>query len=118
MTDVKLDNTGDLELSNGDLVGVSGADGVAQRLLLKLRSFRGEWFLDEAFGVPWYQDVLVRGADTAILHATFTDAISSTPGVRRLERLVLDWDKTNRRLTVSFKVLTTDGTVETSEVLG
>lgn len=48
----------DLEFKNGDLTGgiVTGDDEVIQRIRTRLFRELGEWFLNTASGLPWYQD--------------------------------------------------------------
>ena len=37
---------------------VEGAEQVRQQLLIKLKLWRGEWFLDTEFGTPYLQQIL------------------------------------------------------------
>lgn len=48
----------DLEFKNGDLTGgiATGDDEVIQRIRTRLFRELGEWFLNTASGLPWYQD--------------------------------------------------------------
>ncbi len=117
MEDLKLDIAGDLALtSTGDLATVDGLDAVTQRLRFALQHFKGEWTLDEAFGVPWFQDVLKKNPNPVVIDAVLKQVILATPGVLALESLDLDWDRARRRLTVRFSALTTSGRVKGLEV--
>ena len=103
--DLKLDTTtGDLALSGGDLVLVSGTDAIAQDLRMRLRFFAGEWFADLDAGVPYFSQVLVKNPDVTQLRGVFRDAILATPGVKDLLELDLDFDSALRTLTLTFKV--------------
>ena len=82
MSDIKLDeSTGDLELDTGDLQLTTGADAVRQHLQQRLRTFRGEWFLDLSTGVPYYQDILKKNPNPLVVDGVLKDAVLSTPGV-------------------------------------
>lgn len=117
MEDLKLDTTGDLALTaTGDLAVVEGLDAVTQRLRFALQHFKGEWILDEAYGVPWFQDVLKKNPNPVVVDAVLKQVILATPGVLALESLDLDWDRARRRLTVRFSALTTHGRVKGLEV--
>ena len=57
-TDPLSSSYGDLTWKNGPLTPSyttqSRVDVVAQRLLIRLRNFEGEWFLDTSYGVPYW----------------------------------------------------------------
>lgn len=115
--DLRLNNLGDLEITQGDLSWVRGTEALAQRLRFALRHFRGEWELDTEFGVPWYEQVLRKGVSANTLAATFKEVILSTDGVQGLESFSLEHDRANRRLHVRFSVKATSGTLALDEVL-
>jgi hypothetical protein len=103
MSDFKLDPvTGDLDLSTGDLQFVTGADAVAQHLLVRLRFYLGEWFLDTRVGIPYYSQILVKNPNLAAIRTTYRQAILSTPGVETLERMDLEFDAATRELALDF----------------
>ena len=58
MRDVALDTNHDLLVTGIDLMLVDGAEQVRQQLLIKLKLWRGEWFLDTEFGTPYLQQIL------------------------------------------------------------
>ena len=117
MVDLLLDTSGDLSLTaTGDLDVVSGSAAIAQRLQFTLRHFRGEWFLDEEFGVPWFQKILRKNPEAVVVEAVLKQAILATAGVRSLTHFSTSWDRTNRSLTVKFQVQTDLGLLAVAEV--
>jgi hypothetical protein len=61
MLDFLDDDDGDLHLSSdGDIAVVSGAQEVQQAGATRLRSQRGEYFLDATFGPDWLKQVLTK----------------------------------------------------------
>lgn len=111
MTDIKLDGNDDLDLSTGDLQLLTGVDEVRQRVELKLRFFKGEWFLDRSFGVPWFQDILVRNPQLDVVRALLIRAIESEPNVDKVTQLVLDLN-TERHLTIeSVEILANENVI-------
>lgn len=102
MSDLALDTFGELDLSRDDLYFVTGADAIAQQLLIRLRLVQGEWFLDTRVGVPYRSQIWVKNPNLAAITSTYRAAISSTPGVELLERLDLDFDASTRELSVDF----------------
>ena len=105
MSDFKLDADGNLDLSTNDLQLVTGADAIAQHLLIRLRMFRGEWFLDRRIGIPYFQSILVKSPNLTAVRGIYRTAITSTPGVIRVEKFSLDFERSTRELQVPFSAL-------------
>lgn len=100
--DIKLDTTGDIDLTTGDLVLLEGPDAIAQHLRIRLRFYLGEWYLDTRIGIPYFQTILVKGARLNIVRAIFRKVILTTPGVEGLRSLDLEYEGVTRKLTVTF----------------
>lgn len=114
--DLLLGNDHDLAIgANGDLSLVTGRDAIAQHLSVRLRTFRGEWRLDERVGLPYFQSILVKAPNMAVVRSIYRRAILSTPGVTSLEGLTVSLDYLTRTLSVSFRAQTTDGPLDFSE---
>lgn len=60
MFDFLLDETtNDLVISNKDLVFTSTTqESLRQRLSIRLLMYKGEWFLNESYGVPYTQEII------------------------------------------------------------
>ena len=74
-------DTNDLSLAGGSLVTVTGALAVGQHVRQRLKTHRGEWFLDTQAGVPWLDQVLGRQYDPTLAEAVIKAEISETAGV-------------------------------------
>lgn len=123
MSDLSLDfseellgqpSYGDLLLTNGDLtmtkdVDPAGTDPTIQNVTQRLKTFLGELFLNLEAGVPWYQQILVKNADSSSVDGILRDTILSTPGVVALTSYVSQQDRAARRYTVRFSILTATG---------
>lgn len=94
--DLALDLLGRAEL-------VDGAERVGQQIKVTLLAFLGEWFLDTSFGVPYFDQVLVKNPDRAAIEAVFRARILDVPGVSRVRRLALAIDRVRRVLSVEFE---------------
>jgi hypothetical protein len=112
--DLQLDTDGDFAISGGDLQIVSGADAIVQAVKIRLQFFRGEWYLDEDAGLPYFQSVLVKNPDPNVLHSVFRRAILDTPGVLEITSLTLTFDRAERTLTVAFRISTDVGELDSS----
>jgi len=108
--DLALDpNLWDLMLANADLALVSDGASIAQHIKQRLQLFQGEWFLVPTDGVPYFQVVLVKNPDPAVLRQTFSDTITQTPGVSRLVTLSMSYDLPSRTLNVAYQAQTDSG---------
>lgn len=108
--DIALDlSTGELDVSTGGLRLTRGAEAVAQAVFIRLRFFKGEWFLDEDAGTPFYEHILVKAPQADLIRAAFRDRILETPGVSDVPSLTLDYDGPTRSLEVSFTATTDFG---------
>jgi hypothetical protein len=102
-------DAGDLALSDAGLevVHTSLADEVAQRLAVRLRFFRGDWFLNLLEGTPYYQFVLVKSPSDVVLRSIFTKVIASTEGVASV--ISLDYTVSSARvMTLEFEARLAD----------
>lgn len=82
-----------------------------QRLLILLRSWLGEWFINTAYGIPYEQQIIARkniskaGVDLILQQKVLSDA-----GVRE----IVSWSSTlssSRKYTLVFSIKVVDGTV-------
>ena len=115
--DIALDGNGDWQVTAGDLVLVAGQAAILQAIRIRLQFFKGEWFLDEDAGVPYFQSVLVKNPDPNLLQTIFRDAILATPGVLGLPSLTLTLDRSTRSLTVAFRASTDEGELDATVTL-
>lgn len=112
----------DLLFINNDLVLTSdvnsaGTDNVLQDILQRLSFFRGEWFMDNTQGVPYFEQILVKNPNQANIDAILVNIIMSTPGVQSLLAYSFEPNNEKRSLSVSFSVVTTQGKVSYSTVV-
>lgn len=107
--------TGDLVHDGRRVQFVSGADAVAQELRTRLAFFQGEWFLDEEFGIPYFQSILGQKNALAAVRQIFRAAILETPGVATLNNLALK-EISARNFALSFSVTSDVGELITETV--
>ena len=117
--DLAMDMTsGDLVLREGDVLLIDNAERVAQQILITLRFWLGEWFLDVKEGIPYLEYVLVKSPNLLHIRQMFTEAIEQVEGVQRVEEMELAFDIKNRSLRVDYEVSTAYGLLTRREVLG
>jgi hypothetical protein len=104
-----IDNTRDLVFVNGACpVTTYPVQAVAQRLFIRLRTFKGEWFYNIVYGVPYFQRIFTKTTKSAV-DAIFQDQILSEAGVKRITEFSSNLNAANRKYSLSFRVITTDG---------
>ena len=102
---------GDLTWKNGPLTREyttqTRVDVVAQRLRIRLLTFREEWFLDTGYGVPYFQSILGRKVKKSAVDLIFQREILAENGVKELTFFESTFE--NRKYSLSFRVKVTTG---------
>jgi hypothetical protein len=106
--DIKLTSDNEIDLSSGGAELASGVDAIKQHLRLRFSMIRGEWFRDATVGTPWFEKIFVKNPDLAVLRALFRRIALGTPGVDKLNELVLDYTASTRTLTVRMVAFSND----------
>lgn len=97
--DIYLDANGQIALAQAPL---------DQRIDCRLRTFLGEFWLDQTIGIPYFQEILKKNPDLDNVRSAFALEIQKVQGVKTLESLSVSIDRANRKLTVIFSVTGTD----------
>lgn len=119
MIDLALSATShDLLLSpTNDLMLIGNAERVAQQIKISLKAFLGEWFLDTGFGIPYFEEILVKNPNMMIVREIIRDCILAVPGVVRVNELAVEFDRVARTLSIIHETITAEGLVTETEVL-
>ena len=110
MTYLALDKTtGDLiKSSGGGVARVSDGRFVVQQVQSKLRTFLGEWALDESIGWLNYED-FEKGFDKGDIEKRAREIILGTQGVLSIQSFESEYSA--RKLLISFSASTIYGTI-------
>lgn len=101
--DVLLDSDGDLpEVTRHS----NTRSVVAQRVYFRLRTFRGEWVLDNRKGLPLLEWRSVKNPDAVMIASQISNEIRTTPGVGRLADVATQFDSKASKLSYSASVYT------------
>ena len=111
MNDLLLDDSHDLDISSGDLKIVTGAARVKQNLLIKLKLWRGEWFLDTEFGTPYLDGVLGKQLSLSGAVAALKQSILEVNDVNAITNFTYQFNRQTRQLDVQFECQTNQGLV-------
>lgn len=97
---------------------IQGADKIAQEIKINLLTFLGEWFLDETWGVPYLEDILIKNPRMSLVEAILREHVESIPDVNSVTSFGLNWDRAKRTLNIDFGCDTTLGPIQDSATLG
>jgi hypothetical protein len=103
---------------------LSGIDAVVQGIKVRLKTFRGEWFLNLDHGIPYLERDGVSEAEALLgqkfsepkARSAFRPAILACPGVQEIVSLSITFDSATRTMTVEFSVRTEFGDSFVEEV--
>jgi hypothetical protein len=112
MLDIKLTSQHDIDTSGLDLNLIGLAEQVRQQLLIKLRLWRGEWFLNTDFGTPYLQEILGKQLTLSGAIAALQKSILEVTDVRRIITFTYAFSNATRKLTVNFVADTPYGIIE------
>ena len=94
--DLFIDDTGDFEI----------IDAVRQGIQIRLRWIKGEWVFNTAMGTPYFETILVKTPNRALIEKALRNQIIAVDGVTEVG---------SRTLRASFTATTTEGKIQ-SEV--
>ena len=116
-SDLELDTTNHDLVVNKDLVFIEDtADAVTQRLRVKLKFFKGEWFLNTDFGVPYYHSIFVKGVEKVKVDELFKAEIINTEGVLSVETFDSTFNTATREYSMTFSCTVSTGEIITLEI--
>ncbi len=111
-------SSGDLVVTNGDLMIIDNAERIAQQIIITLREWSGEWFLNTADGIPYLEYVLVKNPNEDHIRQILSEAILDVDGVQSITSMDLTFSRVNRSLIVEYEAVTDYGLVTERSVLG
>jgi len=107
--DRRLDASGDIYVGPNGSEGISGIDGVAQLIVIALRLFKEEWFLNLDKGMPWYQEILGEKFNEQLVRKRVAEVVLAVPAVTGISSLSLIFTSAIRRLEINLTVRTLFG---------
>lgn len=116
MSDLTIKKDGDLDLTEGRLSLINTQqDLTAQRLTIKLRTYRGEWYLDLSEGIPYFQRIFRRSSNAkAVADTIFKNEINNDEGVISLNGFTSTLNNQGV-YSLSFNITTVTGDIVTVE---
>lgn len=99
VTDIILDKNNDITFDGDDLAFFEIEKGainpylVAQRLEIKLRSLKGEWFRDINYGIPYIPNILSRNNQRDLADTYIRQVIKKDPDIKSIKTYTATFSK-------------------------
>lgn len=110
----------DLSITNGDIALCDDENhAIAQALKICLKTFAGEWFLDENVGLPYMTHILGQKNSERFLRRLVFEAAKSVPGIIDLKEFIIEQGQDQRSVSIKFNaLLSNQSTVRIDESIG
>lgn len=114
--DLKLSRDHDLALSKtGDVELVDGIHRIKQQIKVTLLTFLGEWFLDDTWGVPYLEKIMVKSPSRAEIENVIRAKVRDVPGVTAVPHVQVEIDAQARQGRITLEdIQTSEGPVTVS----
>jgi len=97
-----LDKNLDWRFGKGRAVYNRDSKAIAQNVLTRLRSFRGDWYLNVEFGINWIELLGNLGTENRLLRAV-ESTVLQTEGVISIQRLGIIKRNSSRGVTIELQ---------------
>ena len=121
MSTLALNSDNDLYFTDRRLTIISGSNTdneILQRIGVRLRFFKDEWYLDSEHGLPYFQDILgTKNIDINTIESLFKTQLLNIAGVKEITESLIDYDGVTRKLSYSFSAISINNTVITDNLI-
>ena len=100
-----------LQANNGGVAISAVQQDILQLVRDHLRTFAQEVPLDQAVGVPYIQQLFLKGVQSSTIQAILQQQILAVPGVTGILNFALSVNRSTRVATVTFTVSTSAGPI-------
>jgi hypothetical protein len=108
MKDLFMTADGDLAITKfGD---ISITDSVRQAVKIRLLWFFGEWRFSPQYGIPYYEEILLKSPNLERIKRIIRDEAKTVDGVLDIRNVRIDLDKQTRIANITFDVVTVEET--------
>ncbi len=103
----------DMYLTNGQLTFLvpGTVEYIAQELSGRLKFLKGEWYLDQRQGVPYFEKIFVKAPNLDYITSIFRSVILGTQGVSQVKDLSVSLDTLTREAELSFSAIADTGDI-------
>ena len=121
MSTLALNSDNDLYFTDRRLTLLSGTntdEEILQRIKVRLRFFKDEWYLNSDHGLPYFEDILgTKNIDINAVESLFREQLLDIEGVKEINESIVDYNETTRQLLYSFSAISINNTVVTDNLV-
>lgn len=105
----------DLYFHNNNLSTISGIEETSQNIVINMKTFLGEWFLNQTIGVSYFSNIFIKNFNLNTIETVLLNAIINTNGVLNVLEFNLEY-KNSRSIIVSVKVQSEEGDIVLNDI--
>jgi len=103
MADIGIDASGNIRISNGKIVIVTGRDAIKQRVRLALLELLGEWWLDTTEGTDYLGQILTRPFRASAADREVRRIVMGVKGVQSITAITCTENTVTQKVTIKVK---------------
>lgn len=112
MNDVELTEGHDLLIVDGDINLLNSEAKVAkQTLKINLLFYQGEWFLDNTYGVPYFQEILGKLTSPTLVDNIIQNITKESYNIERVTDFSSSLTEDRRYVVDTLNAITKDGDI-------
>ena len=105
--DIKVNDSGELLITDNDLELVEKVEAIKQDITTRLRTFKGEAFLNSTWGIDYYYIIFNKRIDKSTVDAHIKNTIKAVQGVTAVNGYMSQLNKSTRTLDITIAEITT-----------
>jgi len=121
MSTLALNSENDLYFTNNRITILSGSntdEEILQRMKVRLKFFKNEWYLNSEHGLPYFENILgTKNIDLNILESIFREQLLAIEGVKEITESSVDYNENERQVIYSFSATSINNTVITDNLI-
>lgn len=102
--DYRLNANWDIEFVDGELNFTTEEETLLQRIKQRMQFFRGEWFLNEAEGIPYFEEIFQKNYDLSRIEAIYINELQRIDGVAEILSLEINVNDSTREMTIEGQI--------------
>ena len=105
--DIKINDDGELIVTDNDLELIENVEAIRQDIITRLRTFKGEAFLNKSLGIDYYYVVFNKQVNKETVDFHIRNIIKETQGVISVSGYMSRLDSATRTMTISVAEIAT-----------
>ena len=99
--DILLTENGDIRLENTD---ISLTQSIRQAIKIRLQWFFAEWRFERSWGVPYFENVVIKNPNLQQIKQIIRKEISAVDGVQSVNQVEISHERAARQAKITFSV--------------